>query len=149
METSRSIKPGLPIPVTRATRLLCVYVVVTLCLTTLKVLVDLHEADWPALHGGYEAFALGAEAASLVVPLVFYSFVIWKIRQGKNWARYLLLLIFTLYFLYSIAMRVVGVSAGAYSPWPVLAVWTVLMVIHCYAIFLLFTKQSNEWFRTA
>ncbi|OOG39176.1 hypothetical protein [Rhodanobacter sp. C05] len=81
--------------------------------------------------------------STFLLTFLFSAFFIYKISQGRNWARatYLILLLF------GIAYTVRGLSVE-FSHDPVMAVTSVVRVIVLlYAMYLLFSYSSDAWFK--
>jgi hypothetical protein len=152
-----SNNPPPPAVIVRSVRLLCLYVAAKMLLMGLKNVSDLMDGswakwsdrlkhDWPGTEYLPVVYTLGLFA----LTLGFYSFTIWKIRQRRNWVKYLLLTVFltTLVYdltIYDFAARVMGgfvVSSAT-------VVRALLMVLYGFAVYLLFTKQSAAWFSSA
>ena len=144
-----------PAAIVRAVRLLCVYAGAKVLLMGLKITSQVMDGSWaqssdklkhdfPAL----EQLMMFHVLAVFSVSIGFYVFVIWKIRRGRNWARYLITAVFVVTFVYNSVVRAIAVSTDGYSFSSPAVIWAILMAIHGYAIYLLFTKNSSEWFRS-
>jgi hypothetical protein len=146
-----------PAVIVRAVRLLCVYAGAKVLLMGLKLISQVMDGSWaewsdrlkhdsPALEHLMTFDAL----AVFAMTIGFYGLAIWKIHRGRNWARYLLLTAFVLTCVYDIAARIIGAKALGWVglPWATV-VWALLMAMYCYAVYLLFTKQSSAWFAAA
>ena len=88
-------------------------------------------------------FLIGVLIFTLCFTLLFMAFFIWKIGQGKNWARITYLVLFIL-----------GVPFTIYS-YLTSAVSTLLIILmigqiilQIIALVLLFQKQSSDWFKS-
>jgi len=87
------------------------------------------------------------EVASALIGLGIVAFLAWKVRHGRNWARWLFTVLTAIGVLSTLVM--VGFAAPVLkglSPimWISGAVNTTIQVV---AVFLLFTGEAPEWFR--
>jgi len=84
--------------------------------------------------------------AALIVISVFALgfFVIWKISAGRKWARIILLVLVLINFPFAVLANLAelkrSVLAGAFSIFIEVILWI--------GTYLLFTKNSNLWFRS-
>jgi hypothetical protein len=77
------------------------------------------------------------------VASAFYCFLVWKIGEGKNWARIAFLALFVL----GVAPYIF-ILRSEFARSPLLGTMSILQaVIQGSALFLLFTSPGNEWFR--
>jgi len=146
-----------PVAVSKAVRLLYFYIgakALMMVAENISVAVD---GSWgesitrvneqfPGL--GYWFSAVGV--AVMVSIFVFFYFVVWKIKHGRNWARYCLLGMFILRAGYEIIVwATVLKSSGSVMVIgePATVIREVLLALFCYAVCLLFSQQSAEWFR--
>lgn len=82
---------------------------------------------------------------NLIVYLIVFSLYVFlslKLKQKKNWARFVLTILFGL-------GCVLSISALQYINWmPVVGIITILQIaINIYIIYLMFSKLSNQWFK--
>lgn len=77
------------------------------------------------------------------VGLAFYCFFIWKIGEGKNWARIAFLVLFVL----GVAPYIF-ILRSEFARSPLLGTMSIVQAgIQAAALYLLFTSPGSEWFR--
>ncbi len=100
----------------------------------IKVFLDF--ASWKT--EGYLFFTF----LGIVVMLILYAILITKISHGKNWARVLFLVLFSIGLLPAVPELFKELASS-----PLLGVVSCLqIIIHCYAMFLLFSKPGSSWY---
>jgi hypothetical protein len=93
-------------------------------------------------------YGVGFTVFAQIFPMVFWALLIWKIGQGRSWARITWLLLFVggglitvLFIVYSRTFRD-GVFGSTYSA----GLFLIQTAIQVYATVLLFTAKAREWF---
>ena len=85
---------------------------------------------------GFNLFVIGFVSAT-------YCLFLWKISEGRNWARIVFLVVFVLGVL-----PYVFILRSEFSRSPLLATLSILQAgIQGWGLFLLFTSPGKEWFR--
>jgi hypothetical protein len=126
--TGNAVKP---VEIKRATDLLWV----SLAIGLVKIPID-----WAHLTSQASA---AFNTFVIIFTLVLSAFFIWKIGQGRNWARIVLLVLFLLGMVpYIFIVR--GEFARSLASGTISAVQLGLQTV---AFFLIFTSPGTEWFR--
>ena len=101
-------------------------------------------ADWRHVSRYGSGFTLFVQ----IVPIIFLALLIWKISQGRSWARITWLLLFAggglitvLFTVYSRSFRN-GVFGSTYSA----GLFTIQAALQVYATVLLVSAKAREWF---
>ena len=126
-----------PAQINRAIGLLCL----TLTIGTLElVIISWHTWRHTQVHS--VAASLGAYIAIAIVFLGLCGFLIWKIAQGRNWARITWLIVFVIgLWHYPSSLR------STFHRSPVLAILNITdTAIEVYALLLMFTSPGRSWF---
>ncbi|PJE81059.1 hypothetical protein COU58_04535 [Candidatus Pacearchaeota archaeon CG10_big_fil_rev_8_21_14_0_10_32_42] len=88
---------------------------------------------------------LGGLIFTLYFSLLFLVFLIWKIGQGKNWARITYLVLFILgvpFTIYGYLTPTIEVSAF------LIILRIAVMIVQIVALVFLFQKPSSDWFKS-
>jgi len=80
---------------------------------------------------------------TLYFSLLFLAFLIWKIGQGKNWARITYLVLFIL----GVPMTIYGYLTSAINTFTII-LGLAGMIVHVVVLVFLFQKQSSDWFKS-
>lgn len=122
-----------PIQVTRAVQFLTTALILGLIASAVR------------LVGQLSGTSLVLALSVLVAFLMIYFYLIRKISAGRNWARFLLLALVLLGTPFAIPAYVAelrrNIVPGALS--------IIIVVLQLLATYLLFTKNSNRWFKQA
>jgi hypothetical protein len=119
-----------PPEIRRATNLLWVSLAVGLVKTSLQ---------WPYLAA---RASIAFTGFILVFTLAIVGFLVWKIGQGRNWARIVFLVFSVLGFL-----PFLFVLRSEFARSPALGTLSVLQVgLQLFALLLIFTSPGKEWF---
>jgi hypothetical protein len=139
-----------PATVTRALRLLLAYVLLKVLLTALGMIGAYSE------NFAWDSASMQAkEAIEILVALIFawiigfYGLIIWKLKKGRSWPKYVLASVFPL----TVAIEIYGDIAHAEEVGRIAItnadiVSGVITIMPAYAIYLLFARPSIVWFRS-
>jgi hypothetical protein len=143
-----------PKPVARALWCLAVYAATKTVIMGLSVERQWSNGSWKVAQEQLgEQYPALANLLSILVLTVFGAFVgfymlsIRKLRSGRNWARQLVLVVFLAKLIFDLTSLVVGSASEGLVITPALVVRLLLLGLHGYAIFLLFSKSAAGWFR--
>lgn len=93
----------------------------------------------------YSPKSLDPDSITLfIIELIIIGFLIFKIKERKNWARLILLVIFVLnalHLFYSFITEALWCDTGLISP-----ITAILLIIVIIILNLLFNKSSDQWF---
>ena len=122
----------MPNKIKKALILIGIYVLLNLIRNVLHSLITVEEQGWEPLVSG-------------VSSILFFGFFAFKIRQGKNWAKITMLVIFLMNII-SLPLGIMGVFVFK----PVLGVNVITLIqipIVIMILVYLFNKESDPWFK--
>ena len=129
-------KKSMPNKVSMAVTLLWIVIAVGVISSTFNFSSSLEIANASGLGLGWLIF-------TLYFTFLLLAFFVWKIGQGKNWARitYLILFIigvpFTIYSYLTSVVSMLSIILGIAG-----------MIVQIIALVFLFQKQSSDWFNS-
>ena len=129
-------KKSMPNKVSMAVTLLWIVIAVGVISSTFNFSSSLEIANASGLGLGWLIF-------TLYFTFLLLAFFVWKIGQGKNWARitYLILFIigvpFTIYSYLTSVVSMLSIILGIVG-----------MIVQIIALVFLFQKQSSDWFNS-
>lgn len=117
---------------------------ITLLIGVINGLINIYFVS--ATNSAAMAFPYGGVVAILVllVATAILGFFYFKISQGRNWARILVLVLFILGLLYFV-FSIVGMFQQGYLVPVISIVNTIIMLV---AIILLFKQEASDWFKS-
>jgi uncharacterized membrane protein len=141
-----------PTVIVRSGKLLCLYVGAKLLLMGLRIASQVMDGSWAEaikkLNEDYPAFGYWIALVFLSISALEFGllyFIVRKLRQRRNWARYVLLITFLFRSAYELAVACIAFKLHGVAVLPSTVIRAGLLAVYCYAVGLLFTKQARQW----